>query len=69
MRNTRKLFRGVDEVVDLELNCKNCGTRLYAPVQVARQAVATVQNGGIAVLICPYAHIQSIRQRRRRTHD
>ncbi len=52
MRSTRKPFRGIDEIVDLELNCKSCGTRLYAPVQTARQAFATVQNGGMEEWLC-----------------
>jgi hypothetical protein len=69
MSHTQKRSEVIEEMTDLELNCKNCGTRLYAPVLAARQVVTTVQSGGTAWLICPYGHLQYIRQKRQKTHD
>jgi hypothetical protein len=69
MKNIEKRCGSVDEVVDLELNCKVCRTRLYAPVLEARQVVATVLSGGMAWLICPYGHVQYIRQKGKKTQD
>ncbi len=70
MKHARKPNPGGAELVDLELHCLHCGTRLYAPVAGARQVVASVQNGGIAILICSACgHAQSISQKRRQTQD
>lgn len=70
MKHAQKQSQGGMELVDLEMHCLSCGTRLYAPVEGARQVVAGVQRGGIVILICSTCgHLQSVGQKRHRTHD
>ena len=70
MEHTWKRKRADNEVIDMELDCTSCGTRLYAPVVTAGYVVAVVQSGGTAFLICgSCGQVQSVRQKQRKTHD
>ncbi|MBV9689000.1 MAG: hypothetical protein JO202_04730 [Ktedonobacteraceae bacterium] len=62
IKNSKKNSKGSKDVVDLELKCIVCRTQLYLPVSVAGQVIATVQSGGVAVLLCPYGHVQYLRR-------
>jgi hypothetical protein len=70
MKKSEKRSKGGGEIVDLELNCLSCGGRLYTSVESAMQIFATVQSGGIGILICPCGQVQSIQRKwKRKTHD
>ena len=56
-----------NELIDLELNCLTCQRRLYAPLAEARQAVATVNSGNTAILLCPYCGQGNVIRRRMNT--
>jgi hypothetical protein len=65
-KNRKKSSNGSQDVVDLERTCIVCRTPLYLPVSVAGQVIATLQSGGVAVLLCPYGHVQYLRQEQQR---
>ena len=60
---------GSDDVVDMELHCVACGTRLYLAVPQAQAVIASLERTGAAILICVCGQAQLILQRSRRQHD
>ena len=42
---------GTQEVVDMELHCVTCGTRLYIPMSQAGAVVASLERCGAAILV------------------
>jgi hypothetical protein len=58
-----------EEVVDMELHCVKCGTRLYVPVPQADAVIASLELTGTAVLICDCGQAQFIRRKLRRRND
>jgi hypothetical protein len=50
-----------DEVVDMELHCVTCGTRLYVSVPQADAVIASLERAGAAILICTCGQAQLIR--------
>ena len=63
--NARK-HSSADEVVDMELNCVTCGIRLYVSVPQAEAVIASLEQTGVAVLICVCGQAQLIRRKLRR---
>jgi len=61
--NTEK-HSGTEEVVDMELYCVTCGTRLYVPISQADAVVASLERCGAAILVCSCGQAQLIRWRR-----
>jgi hypothetical protein len=58
-----------DEVVDMELCCVRCGTRLYVPVPQAAAVIASLERTGAAILICVCGQAQIIRRKLQRRND
>ena len=58
-----------DEVVDMELQCMRCGTRLYVPISQADAVVASLERCGAAILVCICGQAQLIRSKRQKRHD
>ena len=50
------------EIVDMELSCVTCGTRLYVSVPQAEAAIASLERTGAAILICVCGQAQLIRR-------
>jgi hypothetical protein len=61
--NTQKRS-GTQEVVDMELHCVTCGTRLYIPMSQADAVVASLERCGAAILVCICGQAQLIRCKR-----
>ncbi len=49
-----------EEVVDMELHCVTCGTRLYVPISQADAVVASLERCGAAILVCICGQAQLI---------
>ena len=58
-----------DEVVDMELHCVTCGTRLYVSVPQADAVIASLERTGAAILICVCGQAQIIRCKLQRRND
>jgi hypothetical protein len=58
-----------DEVVDMELQCVRCGTRLYVAISQADAVVASLERCGAAILVCICGQAQFIRSKRQKRHD
>ena len=58
-----------DEVVDMELHCLVCGTRLYVSAQQAEAVIASLERTGAAILICICGQAQIIRRKLQRMND
>jgi hypothetical protein len=58
-----------DEVVDMELHCVTCGTRLYVSVLQADAVIASLERTGAAILICVCGQAQIIRRKFQRRDD
>jgi hypothetical protein len=58
-----------DEVIDMELHCVTCGTRLYVPVPQTDAVIASLDRIGAAILICVCGQAQIIRRKRQRRND
>jgi len=58
-----------DEVVDMELHCVTCGTRLYVSVSQADAVIASLERTGAAILICVCGQAQIIRRKFQRRDD
>lgn len=56
---------GTEEVVDMELHCVRCGTRLYVPISQAEAVVTSLERCGAAILVCICGQAQLIRRKRR----
>ncbi len=65
--STRKQI-GPDDVVDMELHCVACGTRLYVPALQAAAVIASLERTGAAILICICGQAQLIRSKRQKRH-
>lgn len=61
--NTRK-NSGADEVVDMELHCVACGTRLYVSISQVTAVVASLERCGAAIFVCICGQAQLIRRKR-----
>jgi len=55
---------GTQEVVDMELHCVRCGTRLYIPTSQVAAVVASLERCGAAILVCICGQAQLIRWKR-----
>ncbi len=64
-----KKHSGSDEVVDMELHCVTCGTRLYVSVPQADAVLASLERTGAAILICVCGQAQIIRRKLQRRSD
>ena len=64
-----KKHSGSDEVVDMELHCVTCGTRLYVSVPQADAVLASLERTGAAILICVCGQAQIIRRKLQRRND
>lgn len=60
---------GTEEVVDMELQCVRCGTRLYVPVSQVNAVIASLARTGAAILICVCGQAQIIRSKPQKGHD
>jgi hypothetical protein len=58
-----------NEVVDMELRCVTCGTRLYVSVPQADAVFASLERTGAAILICVCGQAQLIRSKYWKRHD
>ena len=58
-----------DEVVDMELHCVTCGTRLYVSVLQADAVIASLERTGAAILICVCGQAQIIRRKLKQMND
>jgi hypothetical protein len=57
-----------EEVVDMELQCVRCQTRLYISLSQASAVLASLERTGAAILICVCGQAQLIRVKRQQ-HD
>jgi hypothetical protein len=57
------------EVVDMELYCVTCGTRLYVSVPQADVVITSLERTGAAILICVCGQAQIIRRKLQRKID
>ena len=57
-----------EEVVDMELQCVRCQTRLYIVRSRASAVLASLERTGAAILICVCGQAQLIRVKRQQ-HD
>lgn len=64
----RKQISSTD-VVDMELHCITCGTRLYVSARQAEAVIASLERSGAAILICICGQAQLIQQKRQKRHD
>ena len=55
---------GTEEVVDMELHCVTCGTRLYISTSQADAVMASLERCGAAILVCICGQAQLIRCKR-----
>ena len=55
---------GTQEVVDTELHCVKCGTRLFIPASQADAVLASLERCGAAILVCICGQAQLIRWKR-----
>ena len=60
---------GSDDVVDMELHCVRCKTRLYVPASQAEAVIASLERTGAAILICICGQAQLILAKRQKRHD
>lgn len=60
---------GSDDVVDMEINCVRCKTRLYVPVAQANAVIASLERTGAAILICVCGQAQLIRWKHLKRHN
>ena len=58
-----------DDVVDMELHCVMCGTRLYVSVPQTDAVIASLERTGAAILICVCGQAQIIRRKLQRRND
>ena len=60
---------GPTDMVDMELHCVTCGTRLYVPALQAEAVLASLTRTGAAILICICGQAQLIQPKRQKRHD
>lgn len=66
---TSEKCSGTEEVVDMELQCVRCKTRLYVPVSQVTAVIASLERTGAAILICVCGQAQLIRSKCQQRHD
>lgn len=66
---TNKQHPGVGDVVDMELQCVRCGTRLFVPLPQIHNVLASLERTGAAILICICGQAQLIEAKRHKQHD
>jgi len=66
---TNKTRSDPSEVVDMEMHCIACGTRLYVPALQADAVIASLERTGAAILICMCGQAQLIRWKRKKRND
>jgi len=47
-------------LVNMEMNCLICGRRLYVPDASIEVVLASLEQAGVVILICPGGHAQLI---------
>jgi len=57
-----------NDLVDMELHCVTCGTRLYLSVPQAEAVIASLERTGAAILICICGQAQLIRRKLYKRH-
>lgn len=57
-----------NEIIDMELNCEACGSRLFLPLAKALEVQNTVEKGGQALLVC-ICGAGNVIWKRRKTND
>ena len=57
------------DVVDMELACVTCHSRLYVPVAQVDAVLASLARTGAAILICVCGQAQLIRAQSQPRHD
>lgn len=67
--STRKPQIGPTDVVDMELHCVACRTRLYVPALQAEAVITSLKRTGAVILICICGQAQLIQSKRQRRHD
>ena len=67
MRSKRRA--GAEEVVDMEVQCVRCQTRLYVPLSQAGAVVASLERTGAVILICVCGQAQLVRSKCQKRHD
>lgn len=60
---TTQKYSGMDEMVDMELHCVACGTRLYVSISQVTAVVASLERCGAAILVCICGQAQLIRRK------
>ncbi len=50
----------LDGVVDMELDCVTCGTRLYVPDALIDAVLASLERTGAAILVCAVCNQEQI---------
>lgn len=58
-----------EEVVDMEMECVRCGTRLYVPLSQAGAVIASLKRRGAVILICVCGQAQLIQAKAQKRHD
>ena len=58
-----------EEVVDMELHCVKCKTRLYVPRSQASAVISSLERIGAVILICVCGQAQLIQSKIRKRHD
>ena len=58
-----------NDLVDMELHCVTCGTRLYLSVPQAEAVIASLDRTGAAILICICGQAQLIRRKLYKRQD
>lgn len=59
----RESVNELADVVDMELHCLTCGTRLYVSVPQARAVIESLERTGAAILLCMCGQAQLIQRR------
>lgn len=49
------------DVVDMEMDCVTCGTRLYVPDAAMNAVLASFKRTGAAILVCVCGQAQIVR--------
>lgn len=67
--SSRKPQIGPNDVVDMELHCVACGTRLYVPALQAEVVITSLERTGAVILICICGQAQLIQSKGQKRHD
>jgi hypothetical protein len=69
MSMSAKKQAGSHDVVDMELHCVRCGTRLYVSIPQAGAVIVSLERTGAAILICVCGQAQLIRRKLKKMND